>query len=98
MRFPTSTLKRTVSTLSGAVPRIANRANVPFGIIPPDHVIAWPVRDWAQPSSASAPTLTRAGSIERCAFAAPARTSALKTEVPSDNHALDFIRPFADLE
>ena len=30
----------TVSGFAGAVPRIANRANVPFGIIPPDHVTA----------------------------------------------------------
>src|SRR5215218_7164296 len=112
---------------------MAKRANWPFGIRPPDHVIAWPARvcvhlGLSSPSSSSnsrgtpivtrttpcgssafgtenatstaSPTSTDFGVSDRCAPAGAASASAarLKPEMTSDDHPLNLIRAFSDLE
>src|SRR3954452_5090481 len=80
MRSPTSTLKSTVSAFDGAVPRIAKRANAPFGIIPPDHVTACPVRDDVQLGFASTSSRSKSCGMPSVTWSMPTASPTFGTE------------------
>src|SRR4029079_4182150 len=64
----------------GAVPRIENVAYSPFGMLPPDHVIAWPVRDCVQPGFASASSRSKSAGIPSVTWSTPTASSSFGTE------------------